>query len=167
MRRGSTLVLLIGLALVAAPVLAGGADCQKHAAKTAAHTTKPCEMSAEDCDKWMAEAKTRPWLGVDLDGDGTGAWTVTRVVPESPAERAGIREGDQLVAMNGVAFGEANKDKLAAVKKSLKPGDSVTYGIRRDGVDRDVTATLTRMPEAVYVAMVEEHKKAHTEVASR
>jgi C-terminal processing protease CtpA/Prc len=165
MRRGSTLVLLIGLALIAAPVLAGGADCQK-AAKTAAHA-KPCEMSQEDCDKWMAEAKNRPWLGVELDSDGAGAWTVTRVVPQSPAESAGLQEGDVLVALNGVAFGDANKDKIAVVKKSLKVGDSVTYSVRRDGVDRDVTATLSRMPESVYLAMVEEHKRSHTEVASR
>ena len=99
MRRASTLVFLIGLVLVAAPVLAGGAECQKKASR-AAHAGKRCEMSAEECQKWMAEAKTRPWLGVDLDVDqAAGTLTVIRVVPDSPAERAGFRAGDQLVAM--------------------------------------------------------------------
>jgi len=164
MRRSSTLVLLIGLVLVAAPVLAGGADCQKKAAQ-ASHK---CEMSAEECQKWMAEAKTRPWLGVDLDIDKAAATlTVIRVVPNSPAERAGFRAGDQLVAMNGVPYGEESKDQLAAIKKSLKFGDTVTYTVRRAGAEERLAATLTHMPESVYVAMVEEHKKEHTEIASR
>ncbi len=167
MRPRAALVLLIGLVLLAAPVLAGGADCQKKAANTAS-TGKPCEMSAAECQRWLAEAKTRPWLGVDLERDGTtGAWTVVRVVPESPADRAGFQVGDQLVALNGVAFGDANKEKLAAVNEGLKLGDSVTYRVRRDGLEREIGATLTKMPEDVYLAMVEEHSKAHTDVAAR
>jgi len=69
--------------------------------------------------------------------------------------------------MSGVPYGEESKDELAAIKKDLKLGDTVTYTVRRDGVEERVAATLARMPEAVYVAMVEEHKREHTEIASR
>jgi len=167
MRRVPTLILLIGLALLAAPILAGGTECQKQAT-AAAHSGKACEMGAEECAKWMAEAKTRPWLGVELDVDeATGALTVVRVVPRSPAERAGFREGDLLVAMNGVAYGEANHDKLAAIKKSIRPGDTVTYSVNRNGAEQQLAATLAKMPDEVYVAMVEEHEKEHSEIAAR
>jgi S1-C subfamily serine protease len=170
MRRASILVLVVGLVLLAMPALAGGAECQKKAAQAAqaGQSCTCCDMSAEKCKKWMAEAKSRPWLGIETHLDKeTGAWTVVRVVPDSPAERAGFRAGDQLVALNGVAFGDANKEQLASIKKSLKFGDAVSYTVRRDGSEQKLAATLAKMPESVYLAMVEHHAKEHTEVASR
>ena len=167
MRRASILVLLIGFVLIAAPVPAGGAECQRKAAE-AARAGKPCDMSAEECQKWLAEAKQRPWLGVDVDGDkAAGTLTVVSVVPDSPAERAGFRAGDRLVALNGVRFGRPNEDQLSSIKKGLRFGDTATYTVLRDGTEQKLVATLTRMPESVYAAMVDGHKKEHAQVASR
>jgi C-terminal processing protease CtpA/Prc len=166
MRRASIPFLLIALVLIAAPVVAGGAECQK--AAQAARAAKPCEMTAEECQKWMAEVKQRPWLGVELDIDkAAGTLTVVSVVPDSPAERAGFRAGDRLVALNGVSFGRENEDKLASIKNGLRFGDTATYTVLRDGAEQKLAATLTQMPESVYLAMVDGHKKEHAEVASR
>ena len=166
MRTRSILILLV-VAACAAPFFAGGAECQKKAAQ-AASASKSCEMTAAECQKWLAEAKTRPWLGVDLNVDKTAdTVTVEHVVADSPAKRAGFRVGDQLVALNGVSYGRAHEKKLAATMNGLKEGETVTYTVRRNGAEQKLSATLSRMPDSVYLAMVDQHKKEHAEVASR
>ena len=125
-------------------------------------------MSKEDCQKMMTEAKTRGWLGLELDQtEPDGDLTITKVIPGSPASKAGFREGDVLLSLNGVTFGEENEKKIAAIRKSQKPGDSVTYNVRRNGSEQNLTAQLGTMPDEIYTAMVNEHMKEHTEVASR
>jgi S1-C subfamily serine protease len=42
----------------------------------------------------------RPWLGINTEEVG-GRLFVSRVTPESPAERAGIKRGDVIVGVNG------------------------------------------------------------------
>lgn len=147
-------------------LLAGGPDCHKaEGAANVAHEKK-CSMSAADCQKEMAEARSRGWLGLQLDQGEDGALTITKVYSGSPASKAGFREGDVLLALNGVTLGEENKEKLYALKKNLKPGDSVTYNVHRSDGDRSISAVLGRMPDDVYTAMVSEHMKEHADVAS-
>ena len=45
----------------------------------------------------------KPWLGVNADELG-GRLFVSRVAPESPAEKAGIRRGDVVVGIGGDAI---------------------------------------------------------------
>ena len=47
--------------------------------------------------------KASGWVGVELRIDEKqGTHTIEKVIPGSPAESAGIRPGDLLVAINGV-----------------------------------------------------------------
>ena len=166
-----TLKMALPVALVAAlaaPVLAGGPDCGKGgaAATTASHHGKKCDMSAGDCKKMMAGYKTSGWLGIDAEKTDDGSVLVKKVHAGGPAEKAGIAAGDVLLAMNGVTFQEENHEKLMAMKKASKPGDTVTYNVRHDGSDRNVVVALGAMPEEVYTAMVKDHMKEHTEIAS-
>lgn len=170
MRRLVASVLFVPLALAYAggSVLAGGHECEKAAAAAnVAKEHKKCTMGKDDCVKAMAEAKTRGWLGIEAEGNEDGSWSITKVVPASPAANAGLRSGDVILAMNGVTLGEANADKLKAIKKDLKPGSSVTYNVRRDGKEENVSAVLGLMPAEVYTAWVNEHMKEHTDIASK
>lgn len=58
---------------------------------------------------------------------------VVRVVPESPAHEAGLRQGDILLRIDGLA---ASEQVIAA---PVEPGDTVVLRIRRDGSERDIT----------------------------
>ncbi|MGH2672694.1 MAG: S1C family serine protease [Actinomycetota bacterium] len=58
------------------------------------------------------------------------------VVPDGPAEQAGIQPGDVVIAFAGEAI-ESNDDLLAAIR-SHQPGDRVEVGIVRGDGERDV-----------------------------
>lgn len=85
---------------------------------------------------------TTPVIGVQLDTAFTGPGARVGVVtPDSPAQIAGIRDGDVITAINGKVI--ADSTELVVAIRDNAPGDSVTLTILRDGRTQDVTATLT------------------------
>lgn len=78
-------------------------------------------------------------LGVELKAD-RGALLIVHVIPGSPAERAGIVDGDRIVAVDGRTTAELSTDEAAAML-SGEEGSSVrvvaeTQGQRRELVVR-------------------------------
>ncbi len=71
--------------------------------------------------------------------------TLSEVVLDSAAAAAGLQVGDTLVSLNGEDVAEWMT--FSTTIASLKPGDVVTVGYERDGVAREVTATLGKSPE--------------------
>lgn len=53
-------------------------------------------------------------LGVELKPDN-GALLIVRVIPNSPAERGGIHDGDRIVAVEGQATADLNADEAAGL----------------------------------------------------
>ena len=56
------------------------------------------------------------------------------------AERAGLRQGDVITALNGTAVGDANE--LRNLVAATQPGTDVTLDILRDGREQQVKVTL-------------------------
>ncbi|MFC5998049.1 S1C family serine protease [Quadrisphaera sp. GCM10027208] len=92
---------------------------------------------------------TYPVIGVLLDSSyrGEGVKVVEEtpddrpvITPGGPADRAGIRPGDLIVAFEGRPV--TDPDELIVAIRAQRPGDSVTLTVRRDGQDRDVTLEL-------------------------
>lgn len=90
----------------------------------------------------VAQDEPGAWLGVRLQGivkkitEGEDIkeehrLMVEEVIEGSPAEKAGIKEGDQLVAFNNVTLAKP-ADLIEALKK-LKEGDKATVTVLRDG----------------------------------
>ncbi|HUP00070.1 MAG TPA: PDZ domain-containing protein [Gemmatimonadota bacterium] len=77
-------------------------------------------------------------LGLTVRRQGDD-WTVTNVLPASPALAAGVLRGDVLVAVDGSALEETG---LPAVLAEHEPDEEVTVTIRRHGEISDLTATL-------------------------
>lgn len=147
-------ILAVAVAL-ALPALAGGGGHK-------------CTKTAQAClDNMAASYRARGWAGLELDKYGTsGGHTVKGVVSGSPAEAAGFRAGDVLVALNGIRFGEENKEALAKAKKGLAPGTSVTYTVARNGAEQKIAVTLAAVPDSVLAAWIGEHILEHTGVKS-
>jgi len=150
------LVIAVGGAFAGAAALAGG-------------TTKQCTMPLQEClDRMSANLKSTGWVGIEFDNQTVtdGGYRVERVVPGSPAAHAGLQPGDILYALNGVRIAQEKYEALAAARKEWKPGQSVTYTIKRSGVDREIKLTLAPMPADVMARWIGEHMKEH-EAAER
>jgi serine protease Do len=76
-------------------------------------------------------------------GSGTGS-TAPAVVPDSPAAKAGIREGDIIVKVNGQAID--GDHPLDATLSEYAPGETVTVDLLRNGSTISVQVTLGTRP---------------------
>jgi S1-C subfamily serine protease len=168
MSRPLMLVAPLAMFALASAALAGGPDCAKNANHAAmAASGKGCTATKEECAKHMAEAKNHGWLGIQYDQTEDGTSVIKEVVKGSPADKAGFKSGDVLYALNGIEMNEANAGRIKAAWKPLTPGSTVAYTVKRDGVSKDLTVTLGKMPEDIYQAMVDDHMKEHVDVASK
>jgi serine protease Do len=66
------------------------------------------------------------------------------VTADSPAQRAGLRKGDIIVALNGKPVEDANDLRMTV--SMMQPGTSVQLQVIRDGADRTFTAQLADLP---------------------
>jgi len=78
---------------------------------------------------------------------------VVRLEPASPAARAGLREGDALVGLNGTPFPRHPERWL----REHLPGEIVRLRIRRDAEVKEITFALAEPQESAY--QVEESSK--------
>jgi C-terminal processing protease CtpA/Prc len=137
-----TLVLAVALAL---PLSAG----EGH---------KKCEGDAQSClNKLAAKLKDRGWVGVELDHNKDGSMTVLEVIDGSPAQAAGLKSGDVLLAINGVKFSNEKNEKLKQAQKSMTIGNTIKYTVKRQDKTKDVAITLAPIPKEVMYAWVGEH----------
>ena len=151
-----TWLLAGALAVVlAAPAMAG----EGHA----------CDQSADQCLAYYAKKfKNYGWVGIELDENKeTGAMTVTTVIEDSPALKAGFMKGDILFALNGVELSEKNKEKLKAAKGDWVPGAVAVYTVKRDGNSKDLEVTLGKLPRDVMAQWIGNHMvESHMQVAA-
>ena len=83
--------------------------------------------------------RRRPVVGMVLDQEGD-AVIVSRVIAGGPAEKAGIKPGDQVVTTDGVAIRSVYQAVLPTMYK--QPGDTSAFRIHREGMMHDITVTL-------------------------
>ncbi|MEX1063094.1 MAG: trypsin-like peptidase domain-containing protein [Balneolaceae bacterium] len=87
-----------------------------------------------------------------LDLDVTYGVVVGGVVADSPADEAGLAEGDVLLRKDGEPIRDWSQFRLSVA--NAEPGSEVEFEIHRDGERRTVTVTLEEMPEDETIAAV-------------
>ena len=107
----------------------------------------------------------RPYLGVryinidsavardeDLDvSDGAlliGSRSQPAILPGSPAEEAGLLEGDIIVAVDGQDIDR--KSPLGVKLSRYRAGETIELAILRDGEELDIDVTLEEAPEDLF-----------------
>jgi carboxyl-terminal processing protease len=73
----------------------------------------------------------------------TGALTIVRPFPDSPAEQAGILPGDEVVTVDGEDISELDENVIISMVKG-PAGTDVVLGIQRQGEDEVLQITVTR-----------------------
>ena len=94
--------------------------------------------------KELTEKTSGNYAGLGIQIDVRDGWiTVVAPLPDSPAERAGIETGDQIVEVDGKTTQGWNSDQAV---KSLRgePGSEVAILIRRAGFDEAIPYKLNR-----------------------
>jgi S1-C subfamily serine protease len=90
----------------------------------------------------------RVFLGVMAEATPAGAtesgMLVRGVTPDSPADKAGLKPGDVIVKVGDKSVKEP--EDLVAAMADRKPGDKVTFRVRRNNKDQDISVTLGERP---------------------
>ncbi|MDI6638637.1 MAG: trypsin-like peptidase domain-containing protein [Bacillota bacterium] len=118
----------------------------------------PINVAKNVLDDLIAGKKlVYPWIGVGLQEltsdladyfgvrDKTGV-LIAYVYPDSPAEKAGLREGDVILKLDGKKIETVSQVQNEV--RSRKAGDRITLQIWRDKASRYVTVTLGEMPDS-------------------
>jgi putative serine protease PepD len=107
----------------------------------------PVETVRSVVDELLKDGEVEhAYLGVQLS-DETEAVTLVEVVDGGPAEKAGLRSGDVVVALDGEAV-QSGDDVRAAVS-AKRPGDTLEVEVRRGGDTETVEVELGRRPASV------------------
>ena len=122
----------------------------------------PINMAKEIASQLQNQGHvTRGWLGVNIQEvtpelaksfglkDNKGA-LVSQVVPNSPAEKAGIEQGDVILQFDGKEVSDSKE--LPRIVASTPVGKNVTVQIARDGKVTDRQVKLGEMEEKAEVA---------------
>lgn len=85
-----------------------------------------------------------PWLGVAVRDTDDGV-TITNVVPDSPADDAGLAEGQVIVAVDETEI--ETSEMLVDVIRSYAPGDEVVLTVLDGDEAREITVALAELPD--------------------
>jgi serine protease Do len=92
---------------------------------------------------YMQELTAEVRKGLDLEV--TRGVLVGGVEDDSPADLAGIEEGDVIVTFNGARVG--SPEELGDAVRSLTPGSEARVELTRDGAAKTVTVTVGERPD--------------------
>jgi S1-C subfamily serine protease len=92
-------------------------------------------------------AQDAGWIGISIDDKREQGAIVRRVERDSPAEKAGIREGDVIVEFNKEAV--VGAQQLTRLVRETPVGRTVDVKIRRDNRDQTLKVTSERAFSAV------------------
>ncbi|WP_081162147.1 trypsin-like peptidase domain-containing protein [Ensifer aridi] len=118
------------------------------------------DIPADTAKAVIAELKekgyvTRGWIGIQQQQitpdiaeslglrEAKGA-LVDEAEPKGPAEKAGVKPGDVITALDGKAITDPRE--LAQKIAKIAPGTSVRLSVLRDGATKDIALTLGTMP---------------------
>jgi len=110
-------------------------------------------LLVEDDFKDLTEKTSGNYAGLGIQIDVRDGWiTVVAPLPESPAERAGIQTGDQIVEVDGKSTHDWKSEAAVKALRGL-PGSQVKILVRRPGLADPMPYELTRA--AIHVKSVQ------------
>ena len=78
-------------------------------------------------------------VGAERVGDAAVLY-VAHVLPDGPAEKAGLKPGDELTTVDGVAVTGKTYEQVALMVRG-EPGSVVKLGVKSEGGPREVSVT--------------------------
>jgi C-terminal processing protease CtpA/Prc len=133
----------------------------------AAEDKQRCNVPARECEQQIRQMLSgRRYLGVVVsDGDESGV-AIKSIVPDSPADRAELKAGDHIIAVNGHSMRNA---KLVEFKETLagSKAGSLFVIVEREGAMRKFELRMEPYTKAMIDKIVAAHlAQSHPEVAA-
>ena len=103
----------------------------------------PITIAKRDADQIISTGRAqRPFLGISGDNaPNSGGALVQSTVSGGPADRAGLRQGDVIVSLDGKTI--TSFDDLIAALSTHQPGEKVQVTYARSGARHTTTVTLS------------------------
>ena len=97
-----------------------------------------------------ADTTHMPSLGVGTRSDSTGAVEVMELVPDGPAEKAGVEVGDFLVSVGDIPVTDNAFSVRFRQRYASKGGQPLPIVVRRGGREQKLTGTVTLLERISY-----------------
>jgi len=130
----------------------------------------PINLATGIAEQLIKKGKiVRGWLGVSIQeltpeiADGLGLKNrkgviIAKVLGDSPAEKANLKDGDIIISFNGKPVEEFERFRIGIAE--IEPGTKVRFVVIRDGRERKVTVRVGEMPDDDVIASSEKVEKA-------
>ena len=130
------------------------------AAFVLADESQKCTAPKAECEQKIREFLTgKKFLGV-IFYDSEKGILIKSVVPDSPADAAGLRSGDLVVEVNGQNTSNGNVKLFKKLIEGSREKGIVDMKVRRGATKVDVEAKLTDISEEQIQQIIAEHMKA-------
>src|SRR5262249_2334537 len=129
----------------------------------------PSNLARDVMQSLIKDGKvTRGFLGVMIQNvtpalaeefnlkPGTTGALVSEVTPKSPAEKAGLRDGDVIMEFNGKKVTDSQRLKLEVAR--VTPGETAPIKILRDGNNKSLEVVVREMPNTDNLAKGDSNK---------
>src|SRR5262245_58661010 len=104
--------------------------------------TRKCNAPAGECERAIRSlASGRRYLGA-LVQETTPGLRVTQIVPDSPAQRGGLGEGDRLMAINGHPLLRGNVADFKRILSEARDNGWLQIIVQRNGILKKVEVRL-------------------------
>jgi len=126
----------------------------------------PVNMAKQVMDMIINKGKVvRGWIGIkiqDVTPDIASALSlkepkgiiISEVFPDSPGEKAGLKQGDVVTELDGRSFDNSSDFRNAVASK--QPGTKVVLTVIRNGAEKKIEVVLGELPGEAEVASREE-----------
>jgi predicted metalloprotease with PDZ domain len=121
-----------------------------------------CPLSAKECEKQIREMLSgKRYLGLKLEETRNGL-VIKRVVPDSPADRFGLRELDRIISVNGVDCTGANIKTFKQILNRMDEARKLDFTVDRSGFFRSFNVMMEVMSKQQIDQIVAAHlREAH------
>ena len=129
---------------------------------------KRCTGSARECEMQIRQMLAgRRYLGVEIVELKPGL-VVKSVVPDSPAQRADVRAGDRLIAVNGHPVTGVGVREFKQILSNAKDTGTLWLIVQRIGAYHKIDVRLETYTETQIDKIIAQHlQKYHVSVAEK